>query len=196
MAYPIPKLQYKNASVTGNTTSASAVVNAIATTADLTVGALFIGSGIPAGTTILSIDSDVQVTLSANATATASGVSFESYFEIEFDYPPIETSGGKTDAKETISVSISGVRQVSVGFLEYIRKLKFKMLPDALKTKVVTFVRMSGALGETFRYFEDKAVPSYEEYELNTLSIEPKIVAPKGNNTYSWEIDLDFRQVL
>lgn len=56
---------------TGDTTNASAVVTGLAKTSDLRAGMKVEGSGIPAATSILSVDSPTQVTLTANATATA-----------------------------------------------------------------------------------------------------------------------------
>lgn len=64
-----------NVALTGDTTDAAATVTALSSTANLVVGMIVVGAGIPDGTTILTIDSASQVTLSANATATASGVS-------------------------------------------------------------------------------------------------------------------------
>lgn len=56
----------------GNITNASAVVTGLSTTTKLYVDQAVEGTNIPAGTTIASIDSSTQITLSANATATAS----------------------------------------------------------------------------------------------------------------------------
>ena len=62
--------------VVGNTTSGSAVVSSIASgIANIAVGMGISGTGITAGTTVASIDSATQITLSANATATNSSVS-------------------------------------------------------------------------------------------------------------------------
>jgi microcystin-dependent protein len=55
----------------GSTTNGSAVVTGISSTADLHVGMPVEGSGIPASTRILTVDSASQVTLDQNATATA-----------------------------------------------------------------------------------------------------------------------------
>jgi hypothetical protein len=55
---------------TGTTTSGSAIVTGLSTTSDLTLGQPITGTGIPGGTTLLSIDSGTQIHLSANATAT------------------------------------------------------------------------------------------------------------------------------
>lgn len=55
----------------GDTTNASATVINMASTDPLRAGMAVYGAGIPVGTTILSVDSATQITLSANATSTA-----------------------------------------------------------------------------------------------------------------------------
>lgn len=57
------------ASMTGATTNGSAVVTGLSDTSALWKGMRVTGTGIPATTNILSIDSATQITLSANATA-------------------------------------------------------------------------------------------------------------------------------
>jgi hypothetical protein len=61
-------------SVTGNTTSASAVVTGVSSTANLKALMPISGAGIPFGTVIRSVDSGTQITLSQAATATATAV--------------------------------------------------------------------------------------------------------------------------
>jgi hypothetical protein len=61
-------------STTGTTTNGSAVVTAMASQTGLVTGAPISGAGIPAGASVKSIDSGTQITLSHNATASASGV--------------------------------------------------------------------------------------------------------------------------
>jgi len=61
---------------TGDTTNTSpTVINISPNTTLLYAGMAISGSGIPAGTRILSIDSNTQITMTANATATAATVS-------------------------------------------------------------------------------------------------------------------------
>ena len=55
----------------GSLTSGSATVTAISSTASLAIGMAVAGTGISGGTTILTVDSSTQITLSANATTTA-----------------------------------------------------------------------------------------------------------------------------
>ncbi len=61
--------------VTGNTSSGSPVITNLPTTVTPTFlpGWTVAGNGIPAGATIISVDSSSQVTISANATATGTG---------------------------------------------------------------------------------------------------------------------------
>ena len=56
-------------SVTGTLTSGSAVVPSIASTTGLYLGQAISGTGIPASTRILTVDSATQITMNANATA-------------------------------------------------------------------------------------------------------------------------------
>jgi hypothetical protein len=58
----------------GNTTNGSAVVTNIASTAGMYSGQALSGTGITAGTRILTVDSSTQITMNANATATNAGV--------------------------------------------------------------------------------------------------------------------------
>jgi len=59
---------------TGNTTNTSAIITNIPNTAILHVGMGISGTGIPSNSSILTIDSATQITISNNATATNTGV--------------------------------------------------------------------------------------------------------------------------
>jgi hypothetical protein len=63
---------WPSVNVTGNRTNGSPIITGIASTAGLVAGMPAMGTGIPAGTHILSVDSGVQITLDANATSGAS----------------------------------------------------------------------------------------------------------------------------
>lgn len=59
-------------SLTGNTTNASPIItNIVPNTTGLVSGMSVVGSGIPNGTTIVSVNSSTQITVSNNATSTA-----------------------------------------------------------------------------------------------------------------------------
>ncbi|MEZ5691795.1 MAG: prepilin-type N-terminal cleavage/methylation domain-containing protein [Rickettsiales bacterium] len=71
---PAANFSVASSSVTGDTVNNSAVISSISSTTSLAVGTLVSGTGIPAGARIISIDSSSQITISADATATGSGV--------------------------------------------------------------------------------------------------------------------------
>ncbi len=58
--------------LTGTTTNGSATVGFLSSTTGLAIGMSVSGTGIPGATTILTVDSSTQITLSANATASGS----------------------------------------------------------------------------------------------------------------------------
>jgi hypothetical protein len=59
---------------TCNTTSGSPIITNMSDQVEVTIGDEVSGAGIPDGTRVLSIDSATQVTLTQNATATATGI--------------------------------------------------------------------------------------------------------------------------
>lgn len=59
---------------TGTTTSGSPTVSSVASTNGIFVGAPISGTGIPAGATVASFVANTSITLSANATASGTGV--------------------------------------------------------------------------------------------------------------------------
>jgi hypothetical protein len=192
MAHKIPKFQWKNYTLSGNTTNGSPIVSGISSTSNLEADMYVTGAGIPAGTKILTVDSATQVTLDTNATATASGVSLAYFFEISFDYPPTEKKGEKLDPKERTSVSISGVRQVSIDYIEATRSLKFAFVTEAVKDAFEDFFKTHGMYGRTLRYFDDKTLNSYVEYELSALKFEPE----KDTGSSFWSFLVSLRRVI
>jgi hypothetical protein len=194
MAHKIPKLQYLNTSVTGTRTNGSPIITAIADTSDIEAGMVFTGTGIPTGAVVLSTTSST-VTLDKNATSTATA-SFNAYFEIVFAYPPIENKGEMYDAKERISVSLSGERQISVDYIEGLRDLKFSFLSEALKVLLETFFTIHAGLGNDFRYFDDQTTTTYIVYELSKLKWDPKKINSHGVSAYVWEVPLSFTRVV
>lgn len=113
-----------------------------------------------------------------------------------FDYPPIEAGGEQMDVKERVTTSISGVRQVSVDYIEAIRSLNFAFLSDAIYQDLRTFFLSHAYLGKSFKYFEDKNSAAYTLYELRDLKFAPKKIAAKTENLYVWEIPFTFRRVV
>ena len=89
---------------TGNTTNGSPVVTNLSSTLQLAPGMTVTGNGIPAGTTIQSVDSATQITLSNNATRTGATVALTfpiAYLDFRFfstavGNPPLDLPGSPT----------------------------------------------------------------------------------------------------
>lgn len=194
MGHAIPKIEYNVVAVTGDTTNTDATVTDI-DTSDLIAGMYVRGTGITVGTTISSITNATELELSAPATATGNNVALEFFKKIEFDYPPIEELGERRRPQERISSSLSGVRQVSIDFIEGVRNLKFSFLTNTLYLAVKAFYDDWAVYGQTFRYYDDKTLSSYVEYELRDLDFDPVKRFPKGTN-YVWDIPFNFRRVI
>lgn len=196
MSFAIPRIQYKNLDTQGTTISGSGTIGDVPDTTDIEVGMFVRGSGVPTGAIVLSKTADT-VTLAASVLATATA-DVDLYFgwEILFDYPPKESNGESLETNANISESLSGIRQVSINYTEGVRKLVFSFLSPTLFVKMDTFLKTSALLGESFRYFDDQTLSAYVECELDKLKVTPKKVAPRGIDTYVWEIPLELRRVL
>ena len=114
-------------SKTGDITDTSTVITNIGDTSSLRVGMRAVGTGIPANTTILTIDSGAQVTLSAAATATnaAEPIEFQDRFTIgSIDYWAGSTQNVSTNTFE-VEVSLTpaqNINQTALNLIEIINK--------------------------------------------------------------------------
>jgi hypothetical protein len=70
------------ATPTGNTTNGSELITGMSSTTGLYAGQVITGTGIPSGTTIISVDSASQITLSKLATATNAGTALICYYSV------------------------------------------------------------------------------------------------------------------
>lgn len=111
----------------GTRTSGSAIITSIASTSSFKAGYYVFGTGISAGTTISSVDSATQITLSGNASSSGTSTIYVSPFEVgsgTIKLPDLTTAGryrrsrtsstivGATQADQnqahTHSLSVSG----------------------------------------------------------------------------------------
>lgn len=95
---------------TGDTSSGSAVVTNLSDTSGLEAGDAVSGSGIPDGTIINTVDSATQITLSNNATATATGVTL--YFGGRIDIVD-DTGAGQCNLSDIVMRSNCGGLYIS-----------------------------------------------------------------------------------
>lgn len=125
---------YIDASV--DTVSGSAVLTNIASTADLVAGMRVVGAGIPSNALILSVDSATQITMTVNATATAT---------VSVEFQDKITIGGRTyyggavtnQATNTFQVFVSGTpaENIADSALELITVIN----KDALNTQYYAY---------------------------------------------------------
>lgn len=115
--------------------------------------------------------------------------------EVTFTYPPAEDGPEELEPKDRVSVSIAGIRQVSVDYIEAIRKVKFSHLTEAQRSALQTFFLSHAYLGKSFKYFDDKDSADYVEYEL-TSKFSPRRIAIAGENAYFYELPMTFRRVI
>lgn len=98
---------------TAGTTDASAIVTFTApqSTANLVVGMSVTGVGIPLGAKILTVDSATQITLTANATATAASVAltFTSYTGVPGTSSYVASKGGSKDELHLVVIDELGL---------------------------------------------------------------------------------------
>lgn len=194
MAFAIPRIQYSNVdSVNGTTDGSTGVITATVTTG-LQNGMFARGAGIPSGAIILSFTS-TTVTINKNTMAAAT-VPISYGFEILFQYPPVEPNGEAFVTNSTDTISLSGVIQTSVNYIEGIRSLTFSFLSQTLYTTLNSWVQTFALLGNTFRYFDDQTLGTYTTCQLKTKQGKPVKRASTGQDVYNWDYPLDFRRTL
>lgn len=194
MAHAIPKIHYGIIETTGDTVITDGTISAVPDTTDIVVGMFVSGTGVPAGATVQSKTSSTVEILPV-ASANGSTVALKFFYKIEFEYPPIETTGERLLPQERRSVSLSGVTQVSVDHIEGVRNLNFRFLTNTLYLALKVFYDGFGAYGESFEYFDDKTTASYTTCELKNLDWVPEKITARAT-TYVWGVPLQIRRVV
>lgn len=183
-----PKIQWANTQVEGTTTQGSDEITFINDTSSIQVGMLLDDPEFPEGTKVIQVNANsVQVSNTASAASTSNR---HYYFQIAFRYPPQDDDGETIRASDKDEESLSGVRQVINYFIEYRRDLNFSFLTREEKDSLLNFFATHAALGESFRYFEDKNSSEFIIYEAEDRNIRPRKVTP-----VLWEARVRFRRV-
>lgn len=176
MSFPIPKIQYKNTDdVNGFTASTTEVV--LDSLDGVETGMFFTGTGVPEGTTIVSIDvPGLKVTLSQDITPTL-GELFSWFFELEFRYPPESNENvEESNPDQTISKSRSGVRQYLTRYTQLERPIGMNFLTREEINWLKTMFDNWFSLGEFIRWFDDQTIDSYVEYQANDTKFQPEFI--------------------
>jgi hypothetical protein len=173
----IPKIRWRLVTANGDSAIGSNTITLMTSTADLRVGMKVNHASFPVGTTITAILSANSIQLSNNATLAVS-VSRDYFFEFEFRYPPRDDDGESRKVKERKSVSISGVRQISLDHTEISRPMTFSFLTKDEIDDLRFFFSDWAEIGKEFQYFENKNSVTFILYEMEDLDFQPKKVTP------------------
>lgn len=192
MGHAIPKIEWKSDVETCTSVNGSDTLTLVNTSL-IEVGMIAEGTGIPANTTVLAKTS-ATVQLSNLATISAFN-DIEFLYRISLDYPPIEENGEEQNAYDHTSASLSGIAQTSVDFIEGTRALTFSHLSQSLYLQFKTFFETYAYISQSFKYYEDKSLPDFIEYELKDLKFKPKKIGSRGTD-YVWLIPFNFRRVI
>lgn len=155
----------------GNTTSGSPIVTSLTTTEQLAVGQNVEGPGIPAATTILTVDSSSQIHLSANATITqTASLTFFAYPNGDgvttFNVP--DRRGRTLVGRDNMGNSVAGVLTSAFTTNN----------PDALGTKMTAANAATGG-GVSFQI-------------ANLPNTTFPVTIPAGQGSHSHSINLNF----
>ena len=172
MALLIPRIEWKENSTTGDTNSGSPDITAAVLTTYAEVGMIIEGTGIPAGTTILS-KTATTITMSANATATNTGITVTFFKRFDFEYPPTDDDDEQLDINSTEVTSLSGIKQTQLNFIQSVRSLGFDLL-DTADYAVLKQFFIDTATGAEFRYFPDQDDVDYTTVTLASKKFDPK----------------------
>lgn len=191
MANYIPKIQWNDQSVLGNTSAGSPVISSVLSTALIEVGMVTTSARFPVGTTVLSKTPNT-ITMSRNATSNQTQLATGFYHEIEFVYPVNGRPSEDFEPNQNISVSISGQRQIQTNHILAKLRLTFRFIEPSVYRKMKdVFYLPWAALGKEFRFFESKDEAAFFNYELDRLAFGPdREVAKAGDFLYKFDLTL------
>ncbi len=194
MANFIPRLEWNDISIVGNTTLNSPIITSVVSTAAVIDGMIINHANFAANSYVVSHTVNT-VTISSDATANGATLTLPLFQRLDFDYPSTKQVNPQYLPSESINESISGIRQVQINNIIKKIELEFKFVTNTLRTNLETNWYLSWAVyGNEFRYFESKDVVSSETYALDNLDFKPvREIAKAGNFLY--KIPLKFRRV-
>lgn len=192
MSLYIPRLEWNDQSVTATRSNGSPVLSSISSTAGINAGMIASGTGIPSGATVISKTVN-SVTLSD--VATSSGTSAVNFVErIDFDYPPTADTEEEFKPKQTVTASLSGLRQYVTDYLEATRSVQLGFLTQAIADKLRDNFYLYAYVGGSFRWYPDKALAGYQTYELAKFEFS-RDRQVKKHPSFLYALKLDFRRV-
>lgn len=195
MASFIPRFEWNDVSVVGDTSSGTPTIINVASTTDILVGMIIDHAAFPADAYVLS-KTVSTITISANALSSQASASFDLFQRFDFTYPSdIKAIRPQYLPTEAIGESMGGTRQVQINNIIKKVALDFKFIPKAKIDLLETDWYLSWAVfGKPTRYFQSLEVNTSEDYELDALDWKPLAEIPKEGD-FLYKIKLPFRRV-
>lgn len=191
-----PRLEWKNFTLVGDTTISNAILTNITDTAGTEVGMTVTGTGIPATTTVLSFTS-TTITLSNNATANGTGVTFTLFFFLNYELPP---EGDNINEKQRSNirktVSTNGQVQHQFNFREESLSINFVLITQAILDSTRTFMETHALKGNEFKYFESSDESAFITVTLDRFTFSPKKLFPNDSGGFVYDFNMRTRRTL
>lgn len=193
MSLWIPRLEWDDQIVTATRTSTSPILASISSTAEINVGMIASGTGVPTDAVVISKTAN-SVTLSADATL--SGTSSVTFFErYDFEFPPTKDTEFVRKPKNTVTASLSGKQQVQTLHLEGERDLEFWFINQTDADKLRDNWYLFAYKGYEFRYYPDKDEVSVFTVELNKYDFK-RIRQVKKHPNFKYSLGFSIRYVV
>lgn len=194
MANFVPRLEWNDLSVVGDITSASAVITGVASTANIYEGMILNNANFAANSYVVSKTVN-SITMSNPASMSINDITLNFFERLDFDYPSSKQGEPTYQPNETISESLSGIRQVQVNSIIKKIDIEMRFVTPTLKNKLETRFYLPWAIyGKAFRYYESKDEIAYENYELEVVDFKPIREIPKQGN-FLFKIPFKLRRV-
>lgn len=193
MALWIPRLEWDEVSVTATRTATSPVLSSIASTAEINVGMIVNGTGLPTDAVVVS---KTVSTVTLNVDATLSGSSVLVFKErYDFEFPPVSDSEEILKPKLSVIESLSGLQQFQVSYLEAERNLDFFFINQTDADKLKDNFYIYAYLGNSFKYYQDKDDAGYQTMTLNKYDFS-RTRQVKKHPYFKYSIKFSFRRVV
>jgi hypothetical protein len=190
----IPRIEWNEISIVGDTHS-NTTVDGIADTTDIIEGMIVSGSGITAGTTVISKTTNAFV-LSVAASSTLNDTTLTLIQRFDFDYPPMVDTGEKITNQGKESRSLSGLSQVQTNWTEFQRDITCGFLTEAQKDSLRNLFFVAWAVfGNEFDYYYDKNDSTVVTYSLKDRRMDFKRQVKK-HPYFLYETKLTMKRVV
>lgn len=193
----IPRLEWNDQTITGDTTSGSNVITSVVSTADVKEDMTVDHASFPAGTKVVSFTVN-SITTDQDAVSSLTGVAIPLLFRLDFDYPSTVQGEPTYRPNNTVSESQGGVRQVQTDSIIKLVALEFNFVSTAIMNVYRDKFYLDWAVfGYEFRYFESKDETTSEVMELDVLEFNPQrtVPRPRDGGAFLYKVPMTLRRI-